>query len=99
MNRFKKMLCILLSICMVSLPMTASLISVSATDINSLEKKLYDLEQENKKYQDILEKTQSDIRDKEKYSKALVNKIKVLDDKIEVSRQKIEELSNSIKQK
>ena len=69
--------------------MSSSLVSVNATDINSLEQQLYDLEQKNKKYQEILEKTQSDIREKEKYSKALVNKIKVLDDKIEISRKKL----------
>ena len=79
--------------------MSSSLVSVNATDINSLEQQLYDLEQKNKKYQEILEKTQSDIREKEKYSKALVNKIKVLDDKIEISRKKIDELNSNIKEK
>ena len=97
MNRFKRILCAVLSVCMLSMPVA---FSVTATeDISSLEQQLQELEQKNSEYQAILDKTQADIEEKEEYKNALVSKIEVLDDKIELTRSSIAELNSSIDQK
>ena len=98
-NKIKRIVCILLSVCIVSVPVCFSM-AVSGTDsIESLEQQLKDLEQKNQEYQDILDKTQSEINQKESYNAALVSKIGVLDDKIAISHKKIDELNSDIEQK
>ena len=97
MNRFKRILCAVLSVCMLSMPVA---FSVTATeDISSLEQQLQELEQKNSEYQAILDKTQADIEEKEEYKNALISKIEVLDDKMELTRGSIAELNSSIDQK
>ena len=98
-NKIKRIVCILLSVCIVSFPVCFSM-AVSGTDsIESLEQQLKDLEQKNQEYQDILDKTQSEINQKESYNAALVSKIGVLDDKIAISHKKIDELNSDIEKK
>lgn len=99
MNRLKRILCVLLSMCIISMPVAFSM-TVSGTDsVSSLEQQLKDLDEKNKEYQDILDKTQSNIDEKEKYNSALVSKINVLDDKIKLSHEKIDSLNTEIKDK
>ncbi|MCI2113594.1 MAG: peptidoglycan DD-metalloendopeptidase family protein [Ruminococcus sp.] len=99
MNRIKRILCALLSVCLISMPAALSATSVGAESIDSLQQQLQELEQKNQEYQDVLDKTQSDIDEKEKYNEALVSKIEVLDDKIALTRESISDLNNSIEEK
>lgn len=97
MNRLKRILCAVLSACILSMPLA---FSVTATeDISSLEQQLQELEEKNSEYQAILDQTKADIEEKEEYKNALVSKIEVLDDKIALTRESIAELNSSIEQK
>lgn len=99
MNKLKRILCAMLCVCMISIPMAIPT-TVSAEDsISDLEQQLQQLEQENEKYQKILDDTKSDIAEKEEYKNALVSKVQVLDEKIAVTREKISSLNNDIKKK
>ncbi len=99
MNRLKRILCTFLSICLVSMPVTISVTTTGATDIGSLEQQLEEYEQQSAEYQAILDKTKADIEEKEAYSKALVSKIEVLDDKMVITRDSILKLNEDIKVK
>lgn len=99
MKKSKRILSVLLSISMISVPFV-SVIPVSAEEsVSSLKQQLEELEQQNQEYQDILNQTQKDINEKEEYSEALVGKIAVLNDKIGVTHQSIDELNDDIKNK
>lgn len=99
MNKLKRILCAMLCVCMISIPMAIPT-TVSAEDsISDLEQQLQQLEQENEKYQKILDDTKSDIAEKEEYKNALVSKVQVLDEKIAVTREKISSLNDDIKKK
>lgn len=99
MNKLKRILCAMLCVCMISIPMAIPT-TVSAEDsISDLEQQLQQLEQENQKYQKILDDTKSDIAEKEEYKSALVSKVQVLDEKIAVTREKISNLNDDIKEK
>lgn len=99
MNKLKRILCAMLCVCMISIPMAIPT-TVSAEDsISDLEQQLQQLEQENEKYQKILDDTKSDIAEKEEYKSALVSKVQVLDEKIAVTRDKISSLNDDIKEK
>lgn len=99
MNRLKRILCALLSVCLISMPVALSAASAGAESIDSLQQHLQELEQKNQEYQDVLDKTQSDIDEKEEYNEALVSKIEVLDDKIALTRESISDLNDSIEAK
>ncbi|MEE1318176.1 MAG: peptidoglycan DD-metalloendopeptidase family protein [Ruminococcus sp.] len=99
MNRIKRILCALLSVCLISMPIALSVVTTSAESIDSLQQQLQELEEKNSEYQDVLDKTQADIDEKEEYSKALVSKIEVLDDKIALTRESISDLNDDIAQK
>ena len=97
MNKLKRILCAMLCVCMISIPMAIPT-TVSAEDsISDLEQQLQQLEQENQKYQKILDDTKSDIAEKEEYKSALVSKVQVLDEKIAVTREKISSLNDDIR--
>ena len=99
MNKLKRILCAMRCVCMISIPMAIPT-TVSAEDsISDLEQQLQQLEQENEKYQKILDDTKSDIAEKEEYKSALVSKVQVLDEKIAVTREKISSLNDDIKEK
>lgn len=99
MNKLKRIICAMLCVCMISIPMAIPT-TVSAEDsISDLEQQLQQLEQENEKYQKILDDTKSDIAEKEEYKSALVSKVQVLDEKIAVTREKISSLNDDIKEK
>lgn len=99
MNKLKRILCVLLSMSIIAMPVAFSVTASGADSISSLEQQLQDLEKQNQEYQDTLDKTQSDINEKEEYNDALVSKIQVLDQKIQISHQKIDELNANIDQK
>lgn len=89
----------MLSVYIISMPFALSVSSAGAESIDSLQQELKELEQKNQEYQDILDKTQEDINEKEEYSKALVSKVEVLDDKIALTRESINDLNDSIDEK
>ncbi len=99
MNKLKRILCAMLSVYIISMPFALSVSSAGAESIDSLQQELKELEQKNQEYQDILDKTQEDINEKEEYSKALVSKVEVLDDKIALTRESINDLNDSIDEK
>ena len=96
MRKIKAILCAVLSACILACPLTISAVPAGAADINSLEDKLDELNRKESEYQKTLDKTQSDINKKEKYSEALVGKIEVLTKKITVSNQSIDKLNEEI---
>lgn len=99
MNKMKRILCGILSMCLLSVPIAFSVTSTGAESIDSLEQQLQELEEQNKEYQEILDKTQSDINEKEEYKDALVSRIEVLDDKMVLSRESIANLNEEIEKK
>ena len=96
MTKAKKILCALLSVCVIAVPVTAGITSASAESVESLQQRLQDLDSKNKEYQKVLDSAQNDISEKEKYNEALVNKIDNLDEKISVTRESIEKLNAEI---
>lgn len=99
MNKLKRILCAMLCVCMISIPMAIPTTVSAEYSISDLEQQLQQLEQENEKYQKILDDTKSDIAEKEEYKSALVSKVQVLDEKIAVTREKISSLNDDIKEK
>ncbi len=98
MTQIKRIICAFLSVCVVATPLCAGVLSVGAEDIGTIQQKLEDLDKQKKEYQAILDKTASDIAEKEKYNEALVNKINVLDEKIILTRDAIAEENKKIKE-
>lgn len=99
MKKLKRILCAMLCVCMISIPMAIPTVVSAEDSISDLEQQLQQLEQENQKYQKILDDTKSDIAEKEEYKSALVSKVQVLDEKIAVTREKISSLNDDIKEK
>ena len=114
-KRFKSVLCAVLSVCVLvfsaypafaeeQASSEAATEAVQATtidpnDIDALENRRQELQAESERYQQILEKTKENIADQEEYVNALVNKVQVLDDKIELSHRSINELNEKIQDK
>ena len=114
-RKFKAVLCAILSMCIFAYSaypvfaeeqaaQEASTEQTQATtidpnDIDALENRRQELQAQSDKYQQILEKTKENIADQEEYVNALVSKVQVLDDKIELSHQSINELNGKIQDK
>lgn len=96
MNRLKKILCAVLSVCIVSVPVFSAVVTAGAEDVETLQQRLENLDKKSKEYQEILEKTQNDISEKEEYSDTLVSKIKVLNEKVILTRESMNDLEKSI---
>lgn len=95
MKKLKRILCAMLSVCMIMLPVSSA--AVGAEDnIDDLKKKLSELEAKSAQYQAELDKTKADIKDKEAYSQALIGKIGTLDEKIALTGGSIQELNSDI---
>ncbi|MCQ2515066.1 MAG: peptidoglycan DD-metalloendopeptidase family protein [Ruminococcus sp.] len=98
MFRFKRIMCALLCTCFIAVSFasyTANAISDNS-EAADLQQQLAVLEQKNKQYQEVLDKTQSDINEKVQYKAALLGKIEVLDNKMALTHQAIDELNSSI---
>ncbi|WP_417150968.1 murein hydrolase activator EnvC family protein [Ruminococcus sp.] len=114
-RKFKAVLCAILSVCVLTFsvyPVFAAeqestetvteetqATTIDPNDIDALESRRQELQAQSDKYQQILEKTKENIADQEEYVNALVSKVKVLDDKIELSHQSINELNGKIQDK
>ena len=94
----KKVLSAILVAIMLCAPMSMVLTSADTTADN-YKKQISELQEKEKKYQEQLDKTQSDIESKEAYSKTLVNQIGVLSKEISTYHQQISELNKSIAEK
>lgn len=99
MKKIKMIFCTFLVMCTAVLPIFGTQSAFADDDINSLVQKLQQLDEESKEYQEVLDKTKSDIKQKEKYAENLVNKIGVLDEKIAVTNKSIEKLNSKIQEK
>ena len=114
-KRFKSVLCAVLSVCVLTFSaypafaeeQASSEVATEETqattidpnDIDALENRRQELQAESDRYQQILEKTKENIADQEEYVNALVSKVQVLDDKIELSHRSINELNGKIQDK
>ena len=114
-KRFKSVLCAVLSVCVLAFSaypafaeeQASSEVATEETqattidpnDIDALENRRQELQAESDRYQQILEKTKENIADQEEYVNALVSKVQVLDDKIELSHRSINELNGKIQDK
>ena len=96
MKRMKMILCALLSVIMISVPVAGSIVSASAEDVDSLRSRLTELKKQENEYKDILNKSDTEIADQQKYNDALVSKIKTLTEKINLTREQISQLNDSI---
>jgi murein DD-endopeptidase MepM/ murein hydrolase activator NlpD len=94
----KKILSALLCLIMACSPL-AVIMSSADTTTDSYKKQISDLQAKEKKYQEELNKTKSDIKDKEAYSKTLVKQIEVLSSEISTYHKQITELNSSIAEK
>lgn len=114
-RKFKAVLCAILSVCVLTFsvyPVFAAeqestetvteetqATTIDPNDIDALESRRQELQAQSDKYQQILEKTKENIVDQEEYVNALVSKVKVLDDKIEISHRSINDLNDKIQDK
>lgn len=114
-RKFKAVLCAILSVCVLTFsvyPVFAAeqesteavteetqATTIDPNDIDALESRRQELQAQSDKYQQILEKTKENIADQEEYVNALVSKVQVLDDKIEISHQSINDLNDKIQDK
>lgn len=114
-KRFKSVLCAVLSVCVLAFSAYPAFAEEQASseaateetqattidpnDIDALENRRQELQAESDRYQQILEKTKENIADQEEYVNALVSKVQVLDDKIELSHRSINELNGKIQDK
>ena len=96
MKRMKMILCALLSVFLISVPVAGSVMSASAEDVDSLRSRLTELKKQENEYKDILNKSDTEIADQQKYNDALVSKIKTLTEKINLTREQISQLNDSI---
>lgn len=114
-KRFKSVLCAVLSVCVLTFSAYPAFAEEQASseaateetqattidpnDIDALVNRRQELQAESDRYQQILEKTKENIADQEEYVNALVSKVQVLDDKIELSHRSINELNGKIQDK
>ncbi len=92
----KKILLVVLVLCMACF---SAAFAVGATeDIDSLEARLEELQQQDAEYQAVLDATKEDISEKEAYSDALVSKINVLSEQLALNHSKCQDLDASIVQ-
>lgn len=96
MKRLKMILCAMLSVCIVSVPVFGSVVSVSAEDVDSLRTQLIELKEKESEYKAILSQSENEIADQKEYNDALVEKISVLGEKINLTRESIAKLNESI---
>ncbi len=94
----KKILSAILVAIMLLAPMSLILTSADTT-ADSYKKQINELQEKEKKYQEQLNKTNSDIESKESYSETLVNQIGVLSKEISTYHKHISELNSSIAKK
>lgn len=96
MKKIKFIICAVLSLCVLAVPLIPSVsVSVKAEE-KTVQERLEELEAKSAEYQAVLDQTESDISEKEAYSTALTNKISVLNEKVILTKESIEEINKSI---
>lgn len=73
-----------------------SAVVCTADDLSDYEKRQKELDSKAKEYQSVIDKTASDIAQKEEYKEALLSKISVLNEQIITGRTEIESLDSEI---
>ena len=101
MNKLKAILCAALSVCIVSVPLVSTFaFSAGAEETTqSVEERIAELDAKSAEYQAFLDKTETDISEKEAYGEALLSKISVMNEKIILTRESISKLNKSISAK
>ncbi len=94
----KKILSAILVLIMACTPLFAVMSSADTTT-DAYKKKISELQAKEKEYQEALNQTASDIKDKKAYSDTLVSQIDVLNKQISTYHSQISELSTSIAEK
>ncbi|MGN1130899.1 MAG: murein hydrolase activator EnvC family protein, partial [Ruminococcus sp.] len=94
----KKILSAILVLIMACTPLFA-VVSSADTTTDAYKKKISELQAKEKEYQEALNQTASDIKDKKAYSDTLVSQIDVLNKQISTYHSQISELSTSIAEK
>ncbi|MGN1137895.1 MAG: hypothetical protein ACI4RM_00480, partial [Ruminococcus sp.] len=94
----KKILSAILVLIMACTPLFA-VVSSADTTTDAYKKKISELQAKEKEYQEALNQTASDIKDKKAYSDTLVSQIDVLNKQISTYHSQISELSTSISEK
>lgn len=95
---YKKILSVLLVAIMACTPFVMPVFSAD-TKTDEYKKQINALQEKEKQYQEQLNKTKSDIANKESYSKTLVSQIGVLSEEISSSHNQIDKLNKNISQK
>lgn len=99
MKKIKAIICAVLSACVIAVPLVSSMSFNVKAEEKTVQERLEELEAKSAEYQAILDDTASDISDKEAYSTALVNKISVMNEKVILTKESIEEINKSIESK
>ena len=101
MKKIKAILCAMLAVCLMAVPLSSAVVfdAGGVEDVQSLQDQIKALDEKSAEYQAILDATQTDINEKEQYGEALISKIQVLNDKVILTRQSIEEMNQGIKDK
>lgn len=73
-----------------------SAVVCSADDLSDYEKRQKELDAQAKEYQSVIDRTASDIAQKEEYKEALLSKISVLNEQIITGRSEVESLDSDI---
>ena len=96
MKRIKIIICAVLSLCVLAAPLVPSVSFSVKAEEKTVQERLEELEAKSAEYQAVLDQTESDISEKEAYSTALTNKISVLNEKVILTKESIEEINKSI---
>lgn len=74
----------------------SSVCLASASDIDSMEDKQYELELQNDRYESIIEETKGDIARQQEYMDAIMKKIETINEQIYISNKKISDINDQI---
>ena len=100
MIKCKKLICAVLSVCVILFASLSTMFTVFAEeeeiDTRTLADRISNLGQKKEEYEKILQKNAKEISDKEEYVKALTEKIKILSEKVTLTRESITNLTDSI---
>ena len=99
MKSLKAIICTVLSVCTVAVPLLSSVPFNAGAEEKTIQEKIAELDAKSEEYQAVLDQAESDISEKEAYNEALVSKINVLNEKVILTKESIEEINSGIKTK
>ena len=97
MSKLKAIICAVLSVCVVCVPVFSSVpMNAGAEEEKSIEEKIEELNAKSAEYQAVLDRAEADISEKEAYGEALLSQISVMNEKIILTRESIQEMQKGI---